>query len=146
MKSKADEAMEKLYDRYGGRRGPWGQHPEYMLDMWHAYVNAGRTDLGYWAWVLENILDETPEEDDRYIEKDVQTSLVDISDLRLDVDEDEEWFLEEDGYPRPEDGYDGYDGEHERYSRDIWLEEVNCDDTRRGYWAWVATMIRDEDD
>lgn len=148
MKMNLFDAIRRLYGQYGGRRGPWGQHPEYMLDMWQTLVGVGDTQLGYWPWVVLHILIETPET--HYcLERELQLALPEPDLLALEVDEDEEATLDDAGYPKTEDGYAG---EHDEYPLWHWVEDVENDDTRRGYWSWVAKKIEeaswddDEDD
>jgi hypothetical protein len=36
---------------------------------------------------------------------------------------------------------DDYWGEHPEFAVTSWMQEVNYDDTRLGYWDWVLAMI-----
>lgn len=38
----------------------------------------------------------------------------------------------------------GYWGYHSTYTLSDWVTKVESGDTRRGYWDWVASMIRGE--
>ena len=40
--------------------------------------------------------------------------------------------------------YGGYWGEHPDYPLSDWQDEVAADDTRWGYWEWVAHKLDDE--
>lgn len=39
---------------------------------------------------------------------------------------------------------DGGWGEHPRYARSVWKGYVSCNDTQRGYWDWVVSMLEQE--
>ncbi|MBC7198087.1 MAG: hypothetical protein H5U32_02445 [Pseudomonas balearica] len=41
---------------------------------------------------------------------------------------------------------DGGWGEHPRYARSVWKGYVSCNDTQRGYWDWVVSMLEQEAD
>ncbi|MBU0564899.1 MAG: hypothetical protein KJ890_15525 [Gammaproteobacteria bacterium] len=41
---------------------------------------------------------------------------------------------------------DGGWGEHPLYSRNVWKEQICCNDTQRGYWDWVVVMLEQEAD
>lgn len=46
--------VEELKAANGGH---WGSHPKFTVARWMDDVSAGNTRLGYWEWMLEELLE-----------------------------------------------------------------------------------------
>jgi hypothetical protein len=142
MKIDVEYAIHRLINQYGGRQGSNGQHPVWTLNHWQADVEAGRTGLGYWQYVVLQITIDDTDDGEHSLEAELKRCLMLPSLLPLQVSEDDDATLFNAGCVSTELGY--LDA-HEECRSEYWVDEVLCYSTRLGYWAWLAEQIREAD-
>lgn len=130
-----EDAIEQLFTLYGGRRGFWGRHPDWELETWRRLVARDDTRLGYWEWVVWNILNDTYPES--ALEGRLQRALPAWYLLAWELNLEDIWILEADERENEREFQD----EHPDYLVENWMYEVENDDTRRGYWMWVTSNL-----